>query len=338
MDCISGQPGGSPYISSLVREPDFQAFIDFTLVLCFDDSDAADFFGVVHMRSPVGLQVKSYNFYNTHLFDLRRKQVNLGTNQVGYGKRLLARQGIDANRVVCLHRFVDCLLNVGDALFVQILHGKIHSCSIWLHLPTCHLYSELFPDCATKDVQSSVGAHHTVTEVPVNSSGNLGSHHWRGTIKRVPDNIIALVKSDDIGQGLLVIPGDDTLVGHLPTPAWIEHSGVKGNLVTHDCYNLRTTFIGIAILMIEQFCLHKVLAPLQKHNTHKKFLSSIVGTRGTPARSVFVCYDIGCTNVSEYAILLVSCQANFALNFLEKLYERSTNILWSKCRLCPRTI
>src|SRR5260370_9101961 len=100
MDRISGQPRGSPYISSLVHEPDFKAFIDFTLVLCFDDSDAADFFGVIHMRPPVGLQVKPYNFYNTHLFDLRRKQVNLGENQFGNGKTLLARQGIGSYTVV----------------------------------------------------------------------------------------------------------------------------------------------------------------------------------------------------------------------------------------------
>src|SRR5207249_4128289 len=119
-------------------------------------------------------------------------------------------------------------------------------------------------DRPTKDMQRGMSAHHTVAEVPINCPGNLRSHRWWGAIQRVPDNIVALVKGNDIGQNLLVIPADETLVGHLPTPARIEHGGVKGNLVTLGRYNPRAAFISIAVLMIEQFCLHKCLLPCKR--------------------------------------------------------------------------
>src|SRR5438034_687344 len=101
------------------------------------------------MCAPVGLQVQPHNLYNAHFFNLRWQQIDLCADQVRDGKRFLAWKGVDADGVVSLYSLIDLLLNVMDALSVQILHSEIHTCSIRVHLSTCDLHAEFPPDSAT---------------------------------------------------------------------------------------------------------------------------------------------------------------------------------------------
>jgi len=58
--------------------------------------------------------------------------------------------------------------------------------------------------CTAQDVQRCMGTHHSVTEIPIDGTHDLWEQRWRKTIKRVLDNLIALVHSDHITLILLV--------------------------------------------------------------------------------------------------------------------------------------
>src|SRR5579864_7981860 len=152
---------------------------------------------MIYMCSAVRLQVQADDFYNTYYFDIRREQVDLCAYQVGYGEGLVARERIDADGIVRLNRFIDAVLDIGDALFVQIFHSEVHASLIGIHLAACDLHTELFPDDAAQDVQGCVRAHHEVAEIPIDGADDLRPEWGWEAIERVPYHVVALVQGDD---------------------------------------------------------------------------------------------------------------------------------------------
>src|SRR5436190_10637576 len=83
----------------IVFEHNLQTFINPALILRFDNPDRPNFFGVIDMGPAIGLKIKANDLNNAYFFYIRREQVNFRAYQVGYAKRLFARQRIDMNRI-----------------------------------------------------------------------------------------------------------------------------------------------------------------------------------------------------------------------------------------------
>src|ERR1051325_8370919 len=97
-------------------QDNFQALVDFALILGFRDFYATDLSSMRDMRSTVSLEIKTDDFNNTHFLNIRRQQINFGTNKVGYLEGFLSRQAVDADWIIRLHCLVNLALNIGDAL------------------------------------------------------------------------------------------------------------------------------------------------------------------------------------------------------------------------------
>src|SRR6266567_1141326 len=102
-------------------------------------------------------------------------------------------------------------------------------------------------------------AHHFVTEVPVNCAYDLCAHCRRCATKRVPNNVITLIHSENSSLYLIVVPGYGAAVGHLTAAAGKEDGSVKRYLIAFNSDDLGATFIGETIFMVEQFCFHTCL-------------------------------------------------------------------------------
>src|SRR5207253_1638742 len=96
----------------------------------------------------------------------------------------------------CLYRLVDFLLDVSDTPFVQVLHSKVHTRPVRVHLTACNLHAELLPDDATENMQRGMRPHHLIAEIPVDRCRNFRAYRWRRAIERMPDEIIALIHCD----------------------------------------------------------------------------------------------------------------------------------------------
>jgi hypothetical protein len=110
---------------------------------------------------------------------------------------------------------------------------------------------------AAQDMQRCMGTHHVITEVPINGTDDLRSYLRRKAIKRMPDNIVALIQCNYIAFVLTIMPRHRATIGHLASSAWEKHCSVKRHLVTFDCDNFRSAFKHITVLMVEQLCLHR---------------------------------------------------------------------------------
>src|SRR5882724_7892640 len=122
---------------------------------------------------------------------------------------------------------------------------------IRVHLAPSDLDPILFPDNSAENVQGRMGTHHLVTKFPVNAAHNLCTYCWRRTIYGVPNYVVSLVHSYNVGLLMLVIPTDYPTVRHLPAPSRVEDSGVKCYLIPFNRYNRRCALVGKAIGMIE---------------------------------------------------------------------------------------
>ncbi len=101
-----------------------------------------------------------------------------------------------------------------------------------------------------------MGAHHAIAEVPVDGSNDFCAYRWWRAIDHMPDNIVALIHSDDVGLHLHVIPRDSALVSHLASTTGEKHGSVQCHLITFHCDDFCSAFVGITILVIEQFRFH----------------------------------------------------------------------------------
>src|SRR5216683_2212447 len=205
---------------------------------------------MIHMCPAIGLQVEAHYLNNTYFFDLRGEQVNFGADQVRNREGLLARQGIDTDGVVGLHRFINFLFDIGDALLVQIFHGKVHSGPVRVHLPSSYLYAKFFKNGTTKDVQCSMRAHHAVTELPINGADDFGSYRRREAIERMPDHLFAFIHGNHGAFVLAVIPGDDAVVGHLAPTAGEKNGRVERYFIAFDVNDCCAAFIYITVFVV----------------------------------------------------------------------------------------
>jgi hypothetical protein len=71
-------------INLFVQEHNLQAFIDPAFIFCSGNTNPTYFSGMMDMCAAIGLQIKSNNLHDTHLFDVRWEQINLCSYQIWY--------------------------------------------------------------------------------------------------------------------------------------------------------------------------------------------------------------------------------------------------------------
>src|SRR5579884_98121 len=107
-------------------------------------------------------------------------------------------------------------------------------------------------------MQRRVRAHHAVAEIPVNCADDFLADCGGQRVKRMPDNVVALVHSDNRGFALAVIPGNNAVIWHLATAARKKHGGVERYLITFNRDNLCAALKCVTVFMVKQFRLHGV--------------------------------------------------------------------------------
>src|SRR5258707_13928240 len=245
--------------NKLIDEFDFQAFINFAFVLCSNNLDTANLFGMSHMCAAVGLEVQPNYLHNANLLHFGRQQINLGANPVRDRESLLTRQRIDAYRVIGLDRLVDFSLDKGLALFAEILYREIHASAVRIHLAAGHLDAELAPDSAAENMQRRVSAHHAVAEVPINGTDHLCADCWWQAVQCMPDHIVAFIERDHIAALLVIVPAHQAVIGQLATAARIKHRSIQPDFVTFNGHNRRGRLKHKAIFVIKQLGFHRML-------------------------------------------------------------------------------
>src|SRR5438477_8140705 len=85
----SGSPGDG------FDELDPDALVDATLRLVADDLDPADLSGVGDVGPAIGLEIQPDDLDRPDLGDARREEVDLRSDEIGDGERLVARQDVD---------------------------------------------------------------------------------------------------------------------------------------------------------------------------------------------------------------------------------------------------
>src|SRR5205823_8415281 len=96
------------------------------------------------------------------------------------------------------------------------------------------------------------------------SPNDFRAYKWRPAAVSLPDNLVPLVHADNAGLDFIfiVIPGDSSVICHLAATTRVKYGSVKCYFIAFDGDNSGGAFIGKAIFVIEQFCLHCYAAPV----------------------------------------------------------------------------
>src|SRR5215213_7320812 len=255
------RPGGRGPASGTSSEHKLYAFVLPALALVARDPHLPHLARVGDVRAAVSLRVQSHYLYDPDPFHPLWYQVDLGADEVGIGKRLLALQFVYLYRTVFGEGFVGQAFyltnNVGGPIAWK---REIHPGTVRTHLSAGHFRFEIAPDHTGEHVQGRVITHVRVPSFPI--QGSLEVPHGIGD-SGVQHVYHAPTFTSRIHDGRPHrTDAEGSFIRGLPSATWIKGGPVQDHFAALELHDARFELPHVGVAREKFSCGQKVEPPI----------------------------------------------------------------------------